>query len=57
MRIRRHFANLFGSLGASAVCFDLPHRIDMAIESWTTSENAVTCKKCLKKLKENASEN
>jgi len=53
MKRKCHFASFldgFNRQGASALCFDLPHRIDMDRESWTTKREFVTCGKCLKKL-------
>lgn len=47
-----HFANLFSELGASALCYKAPKAINLKIALWTITENAVTCPKCLKKLRE-----
>jgi len=37
----------------SALCFERPRPINLSKSSWTNRDEAVTCAKCLRKLKEN----
>ncbi len=36
--------------GISPLCAEKPRRLNLKKELWTTSDNAVTCEKCLKKI-------
>lgn len=36
----------------SALCYADPHRIDLAKATWTIRQEAVTCSKCLKIMRE-----
>jgi len=47
-----HFANKFSERGVSALCFPTPRAIDLKRATWTIRPDAVTCKKCLKLLKD-----
>ena len=48
-----HKANKINPKGdVSALCFKEPRKINMKTESWTITDSAVTCKKCLKELEE-----
>ncbi len=50
-----HMAEIFNEAGgASALCFRRPRSINMEIAAWTISANAVTCKKCLRLLRQQA---
>ena len=37
--------------GVSPLCAKTPRKLNLNKELWTTSDDAVTCKKCLKILK------
>ena len=37
---------------ASALCFKSPRPINLNVALWTTQEDAVTCTRCLAKLRE-----
>lgn len=39
--------------GISPLCAEKPRRLDLRKELWTITDNAVTCRKCLKKIEEN----
>lgn len=46
-----HRAALINGHGkVSALCFKEPRAIDLGRASWTIRDDAVTCKRCLKKL-------
>lgn len=48
-----HKAHLFGLDGqVSALCFRRPRAIDLNRALWTTDDDAVTCPKCLKLMKQ-----
>lgn len=51
-RKKYHKAALFGQNGGvSALCFAKPRAIDLERALWTTDDEAVTCKKCLRAMK------
>lgn len=46
-----HRAKLVAPNGSvSPLCAETPKAIDLKIEKWTISDNAVTCPKCLIKM-------
>ncbi len=48
-----HLGDLWSEGGdVSPLCAEEPRKIDLRRELWTIVENAVTCKKCLAKMKE-----
>jgi hypothetical protein len=52
-----HFVGKISDNGdMSAYCFDPPRKINIKREYWTFKKSAVTCKKCLAKLKTNPCE-
>lgn len=52
-RKKYHKAHLFGAAGGvSALCFARPRAIDLNRALWTTDDDAVTCKKCLRAMKD-----
>ncbi len=52
-RKKYHNAHLIGQDGSvSALCFTRPRAIDLARALWTTDDDAVTCKKCLRAMKD-----
>lgn len=50
-RKKYHMADkVNGRGGVSALCFKVPRAVSLTVARWTTSEDAVTCPKCLKLL-------
>jgi hypothetical protein len=47
-----HKAALFGTAGVSALCFRRPRAIDLTRALWTINDDAVTCPKCLRLMRE-----
>lgn len=46
-----HKANLITKDGSvSPLCAEKPRKLNLKKELWTTDDEAVTCRKCLKKL-------
>lgn len=46
-----HMANLFSDHGdVSPLCAPRPRKLNLKRERWTTSAEAVTCRKCIAKL-------
>ena len=43
-----HRAALISDNGVSALCYKRPRAINLKTHLWTTTDYAVTCKKCLK---------
>ena len=37
--------------GVMAICFDRPRAIDLIRATWTIRRDAVTCKKCLERMR------
>ncbi len=46
-----HYALVVCHEGISALCFNKPHAINTKLGSWTTSVQAVTCRRCLSMLR------
>jgi len=47
-----HRAKLISQAGnISPFCAETPRKLNLAKESWTNRDDAVTCRKCLSKLK------
>lgn len=50
-----HLAAKMDQFGnASALCFEIPRRVNLKREIWTTQPKAVTCPKCKKLLEARA---
>ncbi len=54
--LKYHMGHLWGPDGSvSALCFKRPRAINLEHALWTITRDAVTCKKCLRMLKESSS--
>lgn len=47
-----HKAHLMSERGVSALCFKQPRSIDLKRALWTLRDEAVTCAKCLKVMRQ-----